>query len=217
MTPSTTREQTAIRATLVTDGSSDRVLLPILEWVVAEVTHFPIRIDWADLTGVRAPPSGFRERVALAVRYFPCDLLFVHRDAEAQPPELRYREISMAVPRTPAHVAVVPVRMQEAWLLHDEASIRRAAGRPTGQNLLRLPKVSSIEREPNPKEVLHAALLSASGTTGRRRRAFDPHQVAHRLSMLISDWSPLRSLTAFQRLETDTRVALESLALPVTG
>ena len=33
-------------------------------------------------------------KLAAALDLYPCDLLFVHRDAENQPPELRRREIA---------------------------------------------------------------------------------------------------------------------------
>jgi len=43
----------------------------------------------------------------------------------------RVREIREAV--THPHVALVPVRMTEAWFLHDEEAIRRASGNPNGR------------------------------------------------------------------------------------
>jgi len=87
-------------------------------------------LRWADLRGLPAPPSGLRDRVTRAVELYPCQLLFVHRDAEGQEPELRYEEIRTSNQTGRLHVAVVPVRMQEAWLLHDEGALREAAGRP---------------------------------------------------------------------------------------
>ena len=53
---------------------------------------------------------------------YPCDLLFVHRDAERESIEQREKEIresleKSAMERTPPVVRVIPVRMQEAWLL----------------------------------------------------------------------------------------------------
>lgn len=152
-----------IRATLVTDGSSDRVLVPLLEWVMGEATEIPAQIDWADLRGARLPSPTLRDRVVLALDLYPCNLLFVHRDAEGQPPDWRYQEVTSAVPGSQKHVAIVPVRMQEAWLLHDEDSIRRAASRPSGREPLDLPKLSRLEKVADPKEILHKALVAASG------------------------------------------------------
>jgi hypothetical protein len=148
-----------------------------------------------------------------ALRLYPCDVLFVHRDAEGQPAELRYQEIAMAVPPHQQRVAVVPVRMQEAWLLHDERALRKAAGRPSGKEPLDLPSLSRIETLVDPKGTLHAALLTAAAVTGRRRRAFDAGGTVSRLAGLIEDWTPLRRLSAFKQLEVDTKKALRGLDL----
>lgn len=156
------------------------------------------------------------DRVNEALRLYPCDLLFVHRDAEGQSVELRYQEIGTAVPPSQRSVAVVPVRMQEAWLLHDEHALRKAAGRPSGREPLDLPSLSRIEAVNDPKRTLHAALLTAAAVTGRRRRTFDAGRMAHRLAALIEDWTPLRRLPAFRRLEAETREALRGLNVVLT-
>jgi hypothetical protein len=200
-----------INASLLTDGSSDRVLIPILEWLVGCLTPTALSIRWVDLRGIRPRPTVLRERVHEALRLYPCDVLFVHRDAEGQPAEWRYQEIATALPAHKQGVAVVPVRMQEAWLLHEERALRKAAGRPSGTEPLHLPSLSRVEGIADPKGMLHTALLAAAGVTGRRRRAFDAGGTARRLAELIEDWSPLRQLSAFRQLEADTRNALRRL------
>jgi len=200
-----------INASLLTDGSSDRVLIPMLEWLVGIVTSMPLSIQWVDLRSMRSRLTELGERVNAALRLYPCDVLFVHRDAESQPAEWRHREIATAVPPDQRGVAVVPVRMQEAWLLHDESALRKAAGRPSGTEPLNLPSLSRIETLADPKRTLHAALLTAAAVTGRRRRTFDAGGSARRLAELIQDWTPLRQLPAFRQLEADTRKALRGL------
>jgi hypothetical protein len=203
-----------MRATFVTDGTSDRCLLPLIEWVLNQHAVPESQVDWADLRG-RQTGASLTGRVEAALALYPCDLLFVHRDSEGQPPSWRYEEINAATPDGQLCVPVVPVRMQEAWLLHDELSIRLAAGRPSGAEPLDLPRISRIESVASPKDVLEKALVLASGTKGRRRKRFDTAKTAYRLSMLIRDWSPLRALPAFQRFEADTRDALNSLSIPL--
>ena len=203
------------RATLVTDGSSDVVLVRILEWLIAQLTTAAIEIRWADLRGLREKPEGLGERLVVATRLYPCDILFVHRDAENQNPEVRYTEIRVANTSGLRHVCIVPVRMQEAWLLHNEAALREAADRPSGTEPLDLPPAGRWERVPDPKATLHNALRTASGATGRRAKRFKPARAAHRLAELITDWSPLLPLQAFARLETDTRNALRDLGIVV--
>ena len=203
------------QATLVTDGTSDIVLVPILDWLIAQLTETRIEIRWADLRGLRRRPRGLRDRLDLATRLYPCDILFVHRDAENQEPDLRCDEIRIANSTGVRHVCVVPVRMQEAWLLHNEAALREAADRPSGRNPLDLPPSARWEVIPDPKGMLHNALRIASGARGRRAKRFNPSRAAYRLAELITDWSPLRPLRAFTRLETDTSNALTNLDIPL--
>lgn len=203
------------QATLVTDGSSDVVLVRILEWLIAQLTMTEIEMRWADLRGLPKKPQGLSERIVVATRLYPCQILFVHRDAESQDPRLRYTEIQVANTTGLCHVCIVPVRMQEAWLLHNEAALREAADRPSGTDPVDLPTAARWERLPDPKATLYTALRTASGATGRRAKRFKPARAAHRLAELITDWSPLRSLTAFTQLETDTRAALQNLGIVV--
>jgi hypothetical protein len=206
-----------IAATLLTDGASDVVLVRILEWVIAQQTRTDVDVKWADLRGMRYPPHSLPDRLRAAVALYPCEVLFVHRDAENQSPEARYNEIATANVTGRDHVGVVPVRMQEAWLLHNEPALREAAGRPSDTTALLLPAPDRWETLPDPKEVLRNALVVASGAQGRHARRFRPNRAVHRLAELITDWTPLRGLTAFQRLEADTRLALSRLGVVLDG
>jgi hypothetical protein len=197
-----------IRYTLVSNGSSDRALIPILSWALREkggVTR--IQAEWADLGRLPKPPQTLRDRILKAIELYPCNLLFVHRDAERQEPGKRYEEIRNAIHeatsqgfRTPA-VCVVPVQMTEAWLLFDETAIRRAAGNPNGKNPLNIPNLSEIEQIPDPKGILFEVLREASGLTRRRLKKFNLAESRIRITELIFDFSPLRQLCAFQKLE----------------
>lgn len=141
----------------------------------------------------------------------PCELLIIHRDAESADPGVRYEEIAAANLTGVKHVAVVPVRMQEAWLLLDESAIRRAASRPSSTEPLHLPPARKWDTLPDPKDVLHSALRSAHGATGRRARRFNVHRATHQVAEFVSDWTPLRALDAFVRFERDLIAALEAL------
>jgi hypothetical protein len=145
------------------------------------------------------------QRIARTIELYPCDILFVHRDAEREPAQRRYEEIAAAVEALtiatcPPCVEVVPVRLQESWFLFDERAIRFAAGNPNGDSPLDLPR-SSLEDLPDPKGLLNELLKRASDLSGRRRQRFNVRHAAHRLADLIEDYAPLRSLPAFRRLE----------------
>lgn len=199
-------------AALLAEGTSDRALLPILRWVVACATPVEARIEWIDTASFERGARPLGEKVRAAQIVCPCDLLFVHRDADKQSPQYRHDEIGQAVGGR-LHVAVVPIRMTEAWLLIDERKIREASGRVSGVEDLGLPPLARLEAEDRPKEKLYRALRVAHGATGRRAKSFHPPAAIHRLANLVEDWSPLRRLSAFQRLEEDTRRALSILGL----
>lgn len=203
-----------MRCTFVTDGSSDRQLIPILEWVLRNVGKIPsISSQWADFSRGKKP-AGLAARIERALELYPCDLLFIHRDAEKQAPEWRVQEINDALAEIQQHhippaVCVVPVRMQEAWLLFDESAIRNAAGNPNGTTPLNLPPLSSVESIPDPKKVLHDMLQNACGLSGRRLKKFSPNRAAAFVTQYATDYTKLRRLSAFQQLEKD----VESLRL----
>ena len=197
-----------LRCTLLTDGPADRALIPILRWVLHEQGPFAVNIDWADLGPLRPAPRHLSERMGKAIELFPCDLLFVHRDAEGEPRERRVEEIETALAEVATWdrgrtVAVVPERMTEAWLLIDEAALRSAAGDPRGTEPLSMPAAQQLEGLSDPKEILHELLRTASGLTGRRRRKFRMKQAVHRVAAGIQDFSPLRELSAFRALEQE--------------
>jgi len=168
-----------------------------------------IQPEWADLRRLPRPPQTLGERISTAINLYPCDLLFIHRDAEGEDPTIRYEEIHNALREIAAQgiqapsVCVVPVRMTEAWLLINEPAIRLAAGNPNGTRPLSIPDLTTIEQIQDPKELLFAILRKASGLRGRRLKTFSMGESRIRITELIDDFSPLRELKAFQRLEED--------------
>jgi hypothetical protein len=191
--------------TLLTDGSSDRALLPIISWLLREhCPEFAIQPEWADLYRFPEKPKRLADRIKRSIELYPCDMLFVHRDAEKMEWTQRIKEIKSALNELdhPPTVCVVPVKMTEAWLLHDEQAIRQAAGNPNGRQPLELPKMTSIENLSDPKQALYQLLLSASGQTSRRRKP-DIGGFAIRVAQLTNSFAPLRQLTAFSQFEDE--------------
>lgn len=200
--------------TLLSDGSSDRALLPLLQWLLRQHSARDFQPQWADLRRLRQPPKLLAERIRTALDLFPCDLLFIHRDAEGEDREARVLEIQEQLRSLEGQTAVcvVPVRMQETWFLFDEPSIRLAADNPRGRMRLDLPPLDRLEDVPNPKSLLFDLLLKASGLRPGRRHRFDPALRLHRLAELIESFAPLRRLPAFCALEEDVRAVLDSQA-----
>jgi hypothetical protein len=207
-----------VRCTLLGDGTSDRALEGLIRWSLHQQQE-QVEVEqwhWADLSLAPRRPVGLHERVRAALRLYPCDLLFVHRDAEREAPQHRYTEIEEACRgQIPGGVSVpvVPVRMTEAWLLHDEASIRMASGNPNGREPLQLPRTAQVESLPDPKQCLKEALLRATALSGRRRERArgDLGRMCLRVSELIEDYAPLSGVPAFDAFQSALQRALEQL------
>jgi len=200
-----------LRYTLRSDGSSDKALIPILTWLLREhKVECAIQSTWADLRRLRKPHKTLSEQIKWSLELYPCDLLFIHRDAEKEGLEKRIAEITEAVEEVsedlsniPPKICVIPVRMQEAWLLINEEAIRQAVGNPNGKQKIQLPQIDEIEKLVRPKDELFDLLREASGRKGRRLQQLDVRLCANRVTEFIDDFSPLRSLPAFQILDND--------------
>jgi hypothetical protein len=202
----------ALRYTLLMDGRSDEALIPILNWLLQDLgVKAPIQPECADLT--RFQPKTLSKRMKIALDLFPCDLLFVHRDSEAEPRQTRRDEIQRAVneyrsdslPSVVEIVPVIPIRMTEAWLLTSEPAIRAAAGNRNGTVPLPMPRIQKLEDLPDPKKVLHDLLRAASEKRGRRLKDLKLYQCASQIPLATTDFSLLRQLAGFRALEADLR------------
>jgi len=194
-----------IRHTLVSEGSTDANLIPIIDWTLKRVAAVPLSEGVrADFWRLPERPDTTTERLLKAVEHFPCEVLFVHRDADGGLPQTRIEEIRQAFDKAaiklPA-VAIIPVRMLEAWLCFEEDAIRKASGNPNGKVPLNLPPLKRVESRPDPKADLKEALLAASELSGRRRKKFDTAAAFWRIVDCIEDFSPLLELPSFQVFE----------------
>lgn len=206
-----------IRFSLLTDGTSDRVLIHPIAWLLRQkAPDHPFQGDWADLSKLPKRPRLLSERIQTAIDLFPCEILFIHRDAEGQSVSQRCAEIRQAVadlesPLALPSVCVVPVRMTEAWLLFDERAIREASGNPNGRQPLELPRGCEVEDIPDPKSMLHGVLEQASELPSRRLCKFRAPRRVHRLAELIDDYSALMSLAAFRAMVVQVQDALRQV------
>jgi hypothetical protein len=209
-----------LRYTLLSDGSSDRALMPHITWLFRQhLIERDVDAVWADPSVFPMGTKGLSLRIKAAIHTYPCDVLCVHRDAERDAHQFRVDEIkrateklgqAMAVP----HVCVIPVRMTEAWLLFSEKAIRVAAGNPNGKVGLILPQARKIEAIPQPKSKLFELLRIASQKSGHRLDGFQDEQCRSDLVGFLHDakvdFAPLRALPAFQALEEEIKHVIQA-------
>ncbi len=196
--------------TLVSEGTTDESLVPILQWAVQEQDVLVAEGYFARWDLLPKRPSTVVEKIIAGLSLQDCDLLFVHRDADSEDPTSRREEIERALFEARAAgkfsvpaVPVIPIQETEAWLLLDENAIRRAANNPNGKNDLSLPARHQIEQITDAKAELKRVLRQATEHRGRRLKKFDPDSAKRRIVNHMSDFKLLRQLAAFRHLEAD--------------
>ena len=208
-----------IRYTFLTDGSSDRALQPIIDWSLRQDHRVGSFVGQpADLSYLREQPRGLSERIRRSVTDYPCNLLIVHRDSETSPLQQRYDEVRQALEASclggllDSCVALIPVRMMEAWLLLSEQAVRQAVGKPTGRVVLDFPRVNRLESLPNPKQLLKELLTTAAEGTARQRRRLHLSSLVHTVADRIEDFSPLERLSSYIFFKEQLNAAIAALA-----
>ena len=199
-----------MRFLLVCEGQSDTGLVSHIERMVIESG------DETEVEGehwFHGSPLGSKIHSALHAAGSMVDMLFVHRDANNAGADARRAEIDAAVAsiaNAPRSIAVIPVRMTEAWLLLDDAAIRKAVGNPNGRSPLDLPTPREAERRADAKQILANAFLTASEATGRRRKAIQRDFARLRRQLLINlpIGGPLERLPSWARFRDDTLSAI---------
>ncbi|WP_422755220.1 hypothetical protein [Micromonospora sp. WMMD708] len=193
----------------VAEGSSDAPLAELIESLFLE-RGIEVRLSQPDFSLLGKVHKDVRSRVTAGLRLVgaPVDLIVVHRDADNAGRSARLREITRAIDSLHLDsllIPVIPVRMTEAWLLLDEATIRLVAGNPMGRMNLALPKRHEVEALSDPKGFLQTCLLAAAGETGRRREAVRKRFSQHRrqLLQLLDPSGPVARLDSWKRLLED--------------
>lgn len=205
------------RALFVAEGSSDTPIGGHIEDIAFD-RGIEVQVSAPDLSRL-SPPVGARvvDKIARALDLSPdCRLILVHRDADGSDFAPRVAEIHQAVAAVRPdlrHVAIVPVRMTESWLVVDEQAIRAVAGNPGGRMPLGLPSPTRAEAVADPKALLRAALSAASGHSGRRLRDFARDFCHHRRQLIerLDRTGPVAQPPSWQRFVGDVGKALDTL------
>lgn len=196
-----------LKYTLIADGSSDTILLKIIKWSLDDLyPRLANEGSFADFRQMQKPPKRLIDKVQTAKLYYPFDILFIHRDAESTNSRMiaqRVLEVRSEINEDDfdKSICIVPIKMMETWLLIDEDAIKRAAGNRNYRGDVNLPSLRNLERESQPKELLHNLLREASGRKERNLKNFNIDKTVHLVAENIEDYSPLRNLGAFQAFE----------------
>jgi hypothetical protein len=201
---------TYLKYTLIADGSSDSVLLNIIQWCInIKFPKVPSEGKYADFRTLKSPPKNLQEKIKFARLYYPYDVLFIHRDAEsinwARLDERKNEIISAISDNTQLAktVVLIPMKMTETWLLINSEAIKKAAGNRNYSGEINLPPVNTLESIQQPKKLLCELLRNVSGLKGRNLIKFNERQAIHIVAENIDDFSPLRSLGAFKNFEQE--------------
>jgi len=170
------------------EGSSDDPLARLIsDAFILRGVDADIRSLGADRIG--AEGKDIATKIQTAKKLFSdFEFVVIHRDCDNQEPRVRSEEITSAVTQTLGAgfptIEVLPRTMTEAWLLLNEAAIRKVAGKPNSKKSLNLPKSKNVEGVRDPKKVLEEAILVASDESGRRRQKISGKFNSHRRNLL---------------------------------
>lgn len=194
------------------DGTSDLCIQDIIQWIVDE--HFSSRVFRIQAAREVIPAhANLQTRIRRAHEIYQPDIIVCHRDGENQSLLHRANEISLAAAAANISkpvVPAIPIRMVESWLLIDTLAIRSAANNRNGKQALSLPSHSRIENSTDPKNVLFAALSTASGLASQRLKRFDVHKARSRIAGYIDDFTPLRHQSGFLLFEQELVAAVHA-------
>lgn len=196
----------------VAEGSSDAPLAELIESLFLE-RGIEVRLSQPDFSLLGKVDKDVRSRVAAGLRLVgaPVDLIVVHRDADNAGRSARLREITSAIDSLHLDsllIPVIPVRMTEAWLLLDEATIRLVAGNPMGRMNLALPKRHEVEALADPKGFSRPAswpLRERPAAAGRRSVSDSANIGVNYFSYSIHRGRSLGSIAGSGYLKTSTR------------
>lgn len=209
-----------IRYTLIADGSSDKALMNIIKWLLDDLyPKIPNKGSFADFKNLQNPPKkgNIKGQIECTKVLYPFDILFYHRDAEANKKNIvdnRIAEIVKYLDKDllPKTICIVPIKMMENWLLLDDTAIKKAAGNRNYNKSLGLPLINTIENLNEPKAFLHDLLKDVSGLKGRQLKNFNVHQAVHLVAENITDFSALRQLSAFNMFEESLKTTINNLS-----
>ncbi|XUP37339.1 hypothetical protein WAE31_06630 (plasmid) [Xanthomonas axonopodis pv. vasculorum] len=195
---------------LTGEGLSDLNLVDHIETLL-------IRAGFLEVSGTRFDPSrlpmhvghSVREKLQVLTELYPsADVIFVHRDADAQGMAARQKEIKAAcdgICDSDLVIPIIPVRMLETWLLVDSRAIRRVAGKMGQDKIECIPALKNLEHVADSKKLLLDALCECSELQGIKLKKFKNlfGKMRARLVSAIDPDGPICQLPSYLQLKND--------------
>jgi hypothetical protein len=211
---------------LLTEGTTDSRFLASLVRRTFEHIAFECwgDVEILDLVILRGKKDKFVEEVMAAsvtgLEEHGITVLCVHADADSDTDHTVYSHKiepakkalnDSARPRCTNLVPIVPVHMQEAWLLADIALLKKQIG--TGMHDAELGIDKKPESIPDPKQIIEEAIrIARQELTKRRRHDLQIGDLYQLIGQSISLMA-LQDLPSYKKFEEHVRCALRELKL----
>jgi hypothetical protein len=219
---------------LYAEGPSDNRFLPLIIERTAQniIDQYKLKglHEDVDLSGVKiiSKQQGKRDVCILSAAREACkyNALIVHSDADDKTSERAHKEriqpgfdLVLKLKSTEKVceylIPLIPVQMTEAWMLADGKALLNTIGADRSSQSPRLPKVSEIERDANPKHTLNEILRTAnlnrsSSKRSSYRRKLDVNDCYEPLASII-DLSKLALVPSYKAFRNDLTEALASI------
>jgi hypothetical protein len=225
---------------LYAEGSSDNRFLPL---IVRRTAQSIIDQYWSadqyepiDLSDVKIIPKQRGKRdicilgAAKVARKY--NLLIVHSDADDKTSERAHKEriqpgFDLVLKLRSAEevcehlIPLIPVQMVEAWMLADGKALLNSVGVDAPSLDLRLPKVSEVERDANPKRTLNEIvrevnLKRSSSKRTARRQEININECYEDLALNIN-LDVLAFVPSYQTFKDDLTKVLTSIAIKLAA
>ena len=199
----------------LSEGTSDQSIIPLINKIILNNYNVTINTIIPNFNSVRPRPSGLTLKIkAVQKLYESIDFLVIHRDADSVGRDHRMNEIKSAIASvSPSFdfVAMIPVRMTEAWLLVDQAAIIHAMERPTYNKKIIFPPIKKIEKLAYPKNLLLQIVQEIADLPKRRKNELNFPRIRKNIGEHISNYTILKILPAFALFEADLLSVLDKV------
>lgn len=199
----------------LSEGTSDEVLVPLINRLVLANIDGPVRPIVPNFSILRPQPKTLSEKLhAVISLYSGIDIIIIHRDADNVGYEARRAEIDHVISHTRIlwpYVPLIPVRMTEAWLLTDFNAIHNAIGFGKSKNEIEFLSLRKVEGLADPKAYLLNKIKEIANLPKRRERDLNVYMVRKKIGVHLTNLENLNRLSSFVSFKGDLAAAIDTM------